>query len=92
MRHDDVGTHFIPNIQCGRTFYEPCYDFVLFTETFSADFPSHLFPMYDVFISPGVRLTDSATARLSGGVAMLIKKQFANVVTRIQVELDNYCS
>ena len=78
------------------TVYEPCvrdlvsnYDFVLFTETFSADFPSHLFPMYDVFISPGVRLTDSATARLSGGVAMLIKKQFANVVTRIHVELDN---
>ena len=45
--------------------------------------------MYDVFISPGVRLTDSATARLSGGVAMLLRKQFANVVTRIHVELDN---
>ena len=48
------------------TVYEPCvrnlvfnYDFVLFTETFSADFPSHLFPVYNVFISPGVRLTDS---------------------------------
>ena len=99
MRHDDVGTHFIPDIQCGRTFdcsrvlcKRLClynYDFVLFTETFSFDFPSHLFPIYDVFISPGVRLTDSATARLSGGVAMLIKKQFANVVTRIHVELDN---
>ena len=79
------------------TVYEPCvrdlvsnYDFVLFTETFSADFPSHLFPMYDVFISLGIRLTDSATARWSGGVAMLIRSgQFANVVTRIHVELDN---
>ena len=86
----------IYNVERLSTVYEPCvrdfvsnYDFVFFTETYSADFPSHLFPMYDVFISPGVRSADSATARLSGGVAMLIKKQFANVVTCIHVELVN---
>ena len=33
------------------------------TETFSLSFPSQLFQLYDVFISPGVRLTDAATAR-----------------------------
>ena len=68
MRHDDVGTHFIltHNGEGLSTVYEACvrnlvfnYDLVLFTETFSADFPSHLFPVYNVFIWPGVRLTDS---------------------------------
>ena len=51
------------------------FDFVFLTETFSVNFPSHLFPMHDVFLSPGIRLSDATTARLSGGVALLIKKE-----------------
>ena len=49
------------NVEGLSNVYEPCvrdllsnYDFVLLTETFSVDFPSHLFPMHDVLISPWV--------------------------------------
>jgi hypothetical protein len=73
---------------CVRSFIS-AYDFVVLTETFSTDFPSHLFPLFDVFISPGVKLSDSVTARLSGGVVILIKKQCATIVKRIHVEIDN---
>ena len=66
------------------------YDFVLLTETFSTDFPSHLFPLYTVFVSPGIKLTDAPTGRLSGGVALLVRKQFARFVKQIHVEYD-YC-
>ena len=44
-------------------------------ETFRVNFPSHLFPVHDVFLSPGIRLSDATTARLSGGVALFIKKE-----------------
>ena len=54
------------------------FDFVFLTETFSVNFPSQLFPMHDVFLSPGIRLSDATTARLSGGVALLIKKDRKN--------------
>ena len=66
------------------------YDFVLLTETFSVDFPSHLFPLCTVFVSPGIKLTDAPTGRLSGGVALLVRKQFARFVKQIHVEYD-YC-
>ena len=59
---------------------------MLQTETFSVDFPSHLFPLYTVFVSPGIKLTDA----LSGGVALLVRKQFARFVKQIHVEYD-YC-
>ena len=65
------------------------FDFVFLTETFSVNFPSHLFPMHDVFLSPGIRLSDATTARLSGGVALLIKKEKSVLVKQIHVELDN---
>ena len=63
---------------------------MLLTETFSADFASHLFPLYTVFVSPGIKLTDAPTGRLSGGVALLVRKQFARFVKQIHVEYD-YC-
>ena len=63
---------------------------MLLTETFSVDFPSHLFPLYTVFVSPGIKLTDDPTGRLSGGVALLVRKQFARFVKQIHVEYD-YC-
>ena len=63
---------------------------MLLTETFSTDFPSHLFPLYTVFVSPGIKLTDAPTGRLSGGVALLVRKQFARFVMQIHVEYD-YC-
>ena len=63
---------------------------MLLTETFSTDFPLHLFPLYTVFVSPGIKLTDAPTGRLSGGVALLVRKQFARFVKQIHVEYD-YC-
>ena len=62
---NEIIYYFVPDIQWRGTFdcfYEPLklwdlvrdfvctYDFVSFTETFSADFPSYLFSMYDVLI------------------------------------------
>ncbi|KAK7506239.1 hypothetical protein BaRGS_00002351 [Batillaria attramentaria] len=47
--------------------YDACTTaMVVLTETFSTTFPEHLFPLHDVLLSPGVRLSDSPTARLSG--------------------------
>jgi len=65
------------------------YDFVLLTKTISVDFPSHLFPLYTVFVSPGIKLTDAPTGRFSGGV-LLVRKQFDRFVKQIHVEYD-YC-
>ena len=50
------------------------FDFCLLVETFASSIPSHLFPEHDVIITPGVRLTKAVTARLSGGLALLVKK------------------
>ena len=63
---------------------------MLLTETFSVEFPSHLFPLYPVFVSPGIKLTDAPTWRLSGGVALLVRKQFARFVKQIHVQYDYF--
>ena len=65
------------------------FDFVLLIETFSNTFPSLLFPLYDVFLVPGVKLTDATTARLSGGVALLVRKELSHFVDEIHTEYDN---
>lgn len=48
-----------------------------------------MFPDYDVFISPGVRLSDGVTARLSGGVACLTKKHLKGLIEELKIEQDN---
>ena len=63
---------------------------MLLTETFSVGFHSHLFLLYPVFVSPAIKLTDAPTGRLSGVVALLVRKQFARCVKQIHVEYD-YC-
>ncbi len=65
------------------------FDFCLLVETFSKTFPSLLFPLHDVFIVPGVKLTDAVTARLSGGVVLLIRKELGKYVEQVTVEYDN---
>lgn len=65
------------------------YDIIVLTETFTLSFPSHLFDQYTVFTSPGIRLSDSTTARLSGGIAILVKKTYSDFVKRIHVEYDS---
>ena len=84
------------NIEGLSTIYQPCvrsyisgFDFILLTETFSTSFPVHLFPLHDVFVSPGVRLTDSKTVRLSGGVTLLVRKKLNSFVKHVRVEFDN---
>ena len=64
-------------------------NFVLLVETFSSTFPSLLLPLYDVFLLPGVKLTDAVTPRLSGGVALLVRKELSRFVDRIHTEYDN---
>ena len=64
------------------------FDFILLVETFSNTFPSLLFPLHDVFHVPGVRLTDATTARLSRGVALLVRKERSPFVCQIHTECD----
>ena len=65
------------------------FDFCLLVETFATKFPAHLFPDHDVFVIPGVRLSDGVTARLSGGLSLLIKTDLSKYVQQIEVEYDN---
>ena len=69
--------------------YLHAFDFCLLVETFASSIPSPLFPEHDVIITPGVRLTEAVTARLSGGLALLLKKQWSSFVERVHVEYDN---
>ena len=84
------------NIEGLSQLYEPemrCYladfDFCFIVETFATTFPSSLFPLYDVFVAPGVKLSEADTARLSGGVALLVKKELGKFVKQVKVEYDN---
>ena len=65
------------------------YDVVLLCETFAKEFPNHLFPAYDIFVSPGVKLSDAKTGRLSGGIAILVRKRLMPFIKNIKVEYDN---
>ena len=65
------------------------FDFCLLVETFSKTFPSLLFPLHDVFIVPGVKLTDAVTARLSGCMVLLVTKELSIYVEQVTVEYDN---
>ena len=62
------------------------FDFCLLVETFSKTFPSLLFPLHDVFIVPGVKLTDAVTARLSGCMVLLVRKELGKYIEQITVE------
>ena len=46
-------------------------------------------PLYDVFLVPGVKLTDAITARLSGGVTLLVRKELSRFVDQSHTEHDN---
>ena len=52
-------------------------------------FPSLLFLLYYVFLMPGVKLTDATTVRLSGGVALLVRKELSHFIDQIHTEYDN---
>jgi hypothetical protein len=65
------------------------YDIILLCETFAKEFPTVLFPSFDIIVSPGVRVTDGVTSRLSGGIALMVRKTLAPFVNRIYVEYDN---
>ena len=65
------------------------FDSAVLVETFSVPFPSHLFPLHDVYVAPGVQLSHAATARLSGGVAMLVRKELGPYAKHVLVEYDN---
>ena len=65
------------------------FDIIVLTETFTSNFPAHLFPLHDSFVSNGVKLSDEPTARLCGGIAVLVGKKIVSLVTRIDTEYDN---
>lgn len=74
---------------CEIRAYIEKFDIVLLVETFSVTFPSLIFPLYDVFLSPGLKVSDAVTGRLSGGVALLVKKEISHFVERVETEYDN---
>ena len=63
---------------------------MLFIETFSASFLANLF-LGTKLLCHLVLLTEEKTARLSDGVALLIRKKNISLVKQIHVEFDNCC-
>ena len=59
---------------------------MLLTETFSVDFPSHLFHLYTVFVSPGIKLTDVSWVML----LYWLGNSLLDSLKQIHVEYD-YC-
>ena len=48
-----------------------------------------MFPTYDIFHVSAVKLTDALTARHSGGVALLVRKEFSRYIEQFRTEYDN---
>ena len=68
--------------------YITYFDFVCLTETYIAsDFDSHLFRDLGIFVAKAKNL--SSHGRLSGGVLVLVRKQFLPFVERMHVDVDN---
>ena len=44
-------------------------DFVFLTETFTESVPEDMFPNHDIYVAPGIKLSESVFGRLCGGVA-----------------------
>ena len=66
------------------------FDLCLLVETFASTFKAdELFPQHEVFSVPGVKLSNATTARRSGGLILLVKKELAKYVTKINFEYDN---
>ena len=66
------------------------YDFVLLVETFVQTDPERLFVTHDVFVCPGLKLSESIHGRLCGGLAFLVKKELKKYIEQIHLELDNF--
>ena len=69
--------------------YVSDYDIILLTETFSDRDLSECFPDYIHFICPGVKISNSVHGRVSGGLALMVRKSLSNFVNRITIEYDN---
>ena len=68
--------------------YITSFDFVCLTETYIAsDFDSDLFRDFGIFVAKAKKL--SSHGRLSGGVLVLLRKQFLPFVKRMHVGVDN---
>lgn len=67
------------------------FDFCLLLETFVLEFLSGpmWFPDHEVFVSPAMRLSETGIGRLSGGLILLMKKEFVKFVEQLHVEYDN---
>ena len=65
------------------------YDLVVLVETFTDSVPDTLFPTHDIFVCPGVKISDSVHGRLSGGIAILVRTELRKYVERIFLEFDN---
>ena len=64
-------------------------DFVFLTETFTESVPEDMFPNHDIYVAPGIKLSESVFGRLCGGVACLIKKSLTPFVTYIYLDYNN---
>ena len=67
------------------------YDFIILVETFVKSIDNSLFSSTHIaFVSPGIKLSDSAHGRLSGGVIILVRKRLCAYVKQVYVEFDNF--
>lgn len=68
------------------------FDFIVCIETFKLTVPdslSNLYTNHELYSSPAINVNDAKTARLSGGVIVMIKKSLSDFVERVHVEFDN---
>ena len=70
-------------------FFSRAFDFVVFVETFVTSVDDSLFPDHYLFLSPAVKVSDSARGRLSGGVIVGVKKELCKYVERVAIEYDS---
>ena len=73
---------------CPLFFYFFFFNLSLLVETVATSVPSRLLLEYEVLIARGKRLTEAATARLPGGLALRVKKQ-SSAAERVNVEYGN---
>ena len=72
--------------------YLETFDFIICVETFVKNIPPALlnfYPNHVEYFSPAIAIRDATTARLSGGVLVLVKKYLKNHVFKLHVEYDN---
>lgn len=65
------------------------FDIILLLETFLDSFSDSIISTHKAIVCPGVKVSDSAHGRLSGGLIFLIRNELSQFVQQIHIETDN---